>query len=165
MTKVAPDSKANDSDYVFITFILRQLPHGLIGLLIAVFFASTLASKAAELNALGSTTTVDVYRHIVKRDAADAHYVKASKYFTILWGLVAIAFALFAHMVENLIEAVNILGFDFLRSDARHVFGGLFPAPRRWNGDFLGRHCRAAYHFWAVLFASDGHFEDRLSLV
>ncbi len=113
LQKATPDAKASDSDYVFITFILRHLPHGLIGLLIAVFFSSTLASKAAELNALGSTTTVDLYRHLVKRDAEDAHYVKASRYFTIFWGLVAIGFALFANMVENLIEAVNILGSIF----------------------------------------------------
>jgi hypothetical protein len=109
----APEAKASDSDYVFITFILSNLPHGLIGLLVAVFFAATLSSKAGELNALGSTTTVDLYRHIVKRDASDTHYVAASKAFTIFWGLVAIGFALFANMVENLIEAVNILGSIF----------------------------------------------------
>jgi Na+/proline symporter len=65
------------------------------------------------LNALGSTTTVDFYRHLLKREAADAHYVAASKFFTIFWGLVAISFALFANMMENLIEAVNILGSIF----------------------------------------------------
>jgi Na+/proline symporter len=85
----------------------------LIGLLVAVFFAAALSSKAAELNALGSTTTVDVYRHIVKRDASDAHYVAASKCFTALWGLVALAFALFANLVENLIQATNILASIF----------------------------------------------------
>src|SRR6202030_4815619 len=96
---------ANDADYVFITFILQQLPHGVIGLLVAAFFAAALSSKAAELNALGSCTTVDFYRHIIKRNATDAHYVTASKWFTLLWGLVALAFALFANMVENLIQA------------------------------------------------------------
>jgi Na+/proline symporter len=113
LQKATPDAKASDSDYVFITFILRHLPHGLIGLLIAVFFLSTLASKAAELNALSSTTTVDLYRHMVKRDADDAHYVRASRFFTIFWGFVAVGFALFANMVENLIEAVNSLGSIF----------------------------------------------------
>ena len=103
----------NDSDYVFITFILDQLPHGVIGLLVAVFFAAAFSSKAGELNALGSTTTVDFYRHIVKRDASDAHYVNASKWFTALWGLVAIGFALYAQLAENLIQAVNILGSIF----------------------------------------------------
>ncbi|MDQ2730560.1 MAG: sodium:solute symporter [Armatimonadota bacterium] len=107
------NTTGNDADYVFITFILRELPHGLIGLLVAAFFAAALASKAAELNALGSTTTVDIYRHIVKRTASDAHYVTASKCFTVFWGLVAISFALFANLVENLIQAVNILGSIF----------------------------------------------------
>lgn len=104
---------ANDADYVFITFILDHLPHGLIGLLVTAFFAAALSSKAGELNALGSTTTVDVYRHIIKREASDAHYVVASKCFTAFWGLVAIGFALFAHLAENLIQAVNILGSIF----------------------------------------------------
>ena len=79
-------AKSPDTDYVFITFILQHLPHGLIGLLIAAFFAATLSSKAAELNALASTTTVDFYRHLVKRQAADAHYVGASRWFTVMWG-------------------------------------------------------------------------------
>jgi Na+/proline symporter len=98
---------------VFITFILRELPHGLIGLLVAVFFASTLSSKAGELNALGTTTVVDLYRHLVKRDESDAHYVVASKLFTVFWGLVAIGFALFANLVENIIQAVNIVASIF----------------------------------------------------
>ena len=105
--------KTNDADYVFITFVLKHLPHGVIGLLVAAFFAAALSSKAAELNALGSTTTVDFYRHIIKRDATDAHYVTASKCFTLLWGLVALAFALFANLAENLIQAVNIVGSVF----------------------------------------------------
>jgi Na+/proline symporter len=108
-----PGKKANDSDYVFITFILGYLPHGLIGLLVTVFFAAALSSKAGELNALGSTTIVDIYRHVVKRDADDAHYVTATKWFTAFWGLVAIGFALFAHLAENLIQAVNIVGSIF----------------------------------------------------
>lgn len=108
-----PGVKSNDADYVFVSFILGYLPHGLIGLLIAAFFAAALQSKAAELNALGSTTTVDFYRHLIKRDATDAHYVIASKWFTLFWGLVALAFALFANLVENLIQAINIVGSVF----------------------------------------------------
>lgn len=108
-----PGVKSNDADYVFVTFVLDHLPHGLIGLLIAAFFAAALQSKAAELNALGSTTTVDFYRHLLKREASDAHYVAASRWFTFFWGLVAIAFALFANLVENLIQAVNIVGSVF----------------------------------------------------
>ncbi|HEY5228001.1 MAG TPA: sodium:solute symporter, partial [Opitutaceae bacterium] len=106
-------SSSNDSDYVFIDFILDYLPHGLIGLLVTAFFAAALSSKAGELNALGSTTTVDIYRHLVRRGASDAHYLMASRCFTAFWGLVAIAFALFANLSENLIQAVNILGSIF----------------------------------------------------
>ncbi len=108
-----PGVKSNDADYVFVSFILDHLPHGLIGLLIAAFFAAALQSKSAELNALGSTTTVDFYRYLIKSEASDAHYVTASKWFTLLWGLVALAFALFANLAENLIQAVNIVGSVF----------------------------------------------------
>ncbi len=113
MLAANPGLKGNDADYVFITFILNFLPHGLIGLLVAAFFAAALSSKAAELNALGSTTMVDFYRHLVKREATDAHYVRMTKWFTLFWGLVALGFALFCHLAENLIQAVNIVGSIF----------------------------------------------------
>jgi SSS family solute:Na+ symporter len=108
-----PKNKSKDSDYVFITFVTHYLPHGVIGLLVAVIFAAALSSKASELNALGSTTTVDFYKHVMKKDASDRHYINASKWFTALWGLVALAFALFANLAENLIQAVNIIGSIF----------------------------------------------------
>jgi len=108
-----PRALTNDADYVFVSFILAQLPHGLIGLLVAAFFAATFSSKAGELNALGATTTVDLYRHVVRRAADDRHYVFASKAFTLFWGLFAIAFALFANLAENLIQATNIIGSIF----------------------------------------------------
>ena len=108
-----PRTKTNDTDYVFITFILRYLPHGLIGLLIAAFFAAALSSKAAELNALASTSTIDFYHVLIDRKASDANLVTASKWFTVLWGFFAIAFALFANLSENLIQAVNIIGSIF----------------------------------------------------
>jgi Na+/proline symporter len=109
-----PRAKTKDSDYVFITFILTKLPHGAIGLLIAVMFAAALSSKAAELNALGTTTTIDFWRHFRPLAAADeARNVRVAKRFTALWGLFAVAFALFAGFAENLIEAINILGSIF----------------------------------------------------
>lgn len=108
-----PKAKTNDSDYVFITFVLEHLPHGIIGLLFAMIFAGGLSSSSAELNALGSTTAVDFYRNVFRKDASDAHYVAASKLFTALWGVIAVGFALFANLVENLIQAVNILGSIF----------------------------------------------------
>jgi SSS family solute:Na+ symporter len=109
-----PRAKTKDSDYVFITFIVRELPHGAIGLLVAVMFSAALSSKAAELNALGTTTTIDLWRHLRPLAAADeARNVRVARWFTALWGLVAIAFALFAGFTENLIEATNILGSIF----------------------------------------------------
>jgi solute:Na+ symporter, SSS family len=113
LSMVNPATASSDADYVFITFILQQLPHGIIGLLVAAFFAAALSSKAAELNALGSTTTVDFYRQLINREATDTHCVAVSKWFTAFWGVVAIGFALYAHLAENLIQAVNILGSIF----------------------------------------------------
>ena len=109
-----PRAKTKDSDYVFITFILTTLPHGAIGLLVAVMFAAALSSKAAELNALGTTTTMDLWRHVRPRETPDeARDVRVAKRFTALWGVVAVGFALFAGFAENLIEAINILGSIF----------------------------------------------------
>ena len=102
-----------DADYVFITFVMRHLPHGLIGLLVAAILAAAMNSKAGELNALASTTLVDFYRPLFRREAPDEHYVRASRWLTVFWGLVAIGFALFAHLVENLIQASNILASIF----------------------------------------------------
>ncbi len=104
---------ANSADYVFITFILRELPHGAIGLLVAAFFAAALSSKAAELNALGTSTTIDFYRLLIKRDATDAECLTVTRWFTAFWGIIAIVIALFANLSENLIQAVNILGSIF----------------------------------------------------
>jgi len=99
---------------VFITFIVTELPHGAIGLLIAVMFAAALGSKAAELNALGTTTTIDLWRQLRPLAAADeARNVRVARRFTLLWGAVAVGFALFAGFAENLIEAINILGSIF----------------------------------------------------
>ncbi|HVY71424.1 MAG TPA: sodium:solute symporter [Verrucomicrobiae bacterium] len=109
-----PRAKIKDSDYIFITFILSQLPHGAIGLLLAVMFASTLCSKAGELNALGATTTIDLWRHFRPLAAHDeARNVRAAKWFTAFWGLFAMGFALFASFAENLIEALNIIASIF----------------------------------------------------
>ncbi len=106
--------QTKDSDYVFITFILTQLPHGAIGLLLAVMFASALCSKAGELNALGTTTTIDLWRHFRPLAAHDeARNVRNAKWCTAAWGLFAIGFALFVSFTENLIEGLNIVASIF----------------------------------------------------
>ena len=116
LNRAGADPKSKESDYVFITFILEQLPHGLVGLLVAVILSATMSATAAALNALGSTTVVDFYRPIVSPHASDQHYLRATQIFTAAWGLVAIGVASFAHLVENLIEAGNILGSIFYGS-------------------------------------------------
>jgi Na+/proline symporter len=108
-----PGVSTNDADYIFISFILDHMPHGIIGLLVALIFAGAISSLASELTALGSTTTVDFYRHKVRPNESDTHYVGASKLFTLMWGCIGIGFALFANLVENLIQAINILGSIF----------------------------------------------------
>ena len=136
-----PHATTNEADYVFISFILHYLPHGIIGLLVAAFFAAALSSKAAELTALGSSTTVDLYRHL-KTGATDGECLRASKWFTALWGVVAIGFALYAHLVENLIQAVNILGSIFYG-----VMLGIFVVA------FFLRRVGGTAVFWAALAA------------
>jgi Na+/proline symporter len=109
-----PRAKTKDSDYVFISFIVAQVPHGVVGLLVAVMIAAALGSKAGELNALGTTTTIDLWRHFRPLAAHDERRnVRVAKWFTALWGFFAIGFALYAGFAENLIEAINILGSIF----------------------------------------------------
>jgi len=110
--KANPKAETNDKDYVFIHFILNNLPRGLIGLLLAVILSAAMSSTASELNALGSTTTIDLYRRNNK-GRSDKHYLWASKGFTMLWGIIAIGVACVANLFENLIELVNIIGSIF----------------------------------------------------
>ena len=110
---VDPEAETNDKDYVFITFILNHLPKGLVGLLLAVVFSAAMSSTAAELNALASTTTVDIYKRNIKQDGSEQHYLRMSKAFTLLWGVFAILFACFGTLFENLIQFVNIVGSLF----------------------------------------------------
>jgi len=108
-----PGANTLDKDYVFITFVMNYLPHGLIGLLLAVVFSAAMSSTASELNALASTTTVDIYKRSVNRNGNDYHYVKASKWFTAGWAVFGMLFASVANQAENLIQFVNIIGSIF----------------------------------------------------
>lgn len=107
-----PLEEPNDKDYVFIHFILHHLPKGAIGLLLAMALSAAMSSTASELNALGTTTTVDLYRRNVQ-GKTDKHYLKMSKWFTLLWGVLAILFACVANLFDNLIQLVNIIGSIF----------------------------------------------------
>lgn len=107
-----PQIETNDKDYVFITFILTYLPKGLIGLLLAMIFSAAMSSTASELNALGATTSVDLYRRRVP-GKSDKHYLFITKALTFMWGIIAICFACYGTLFENLIQFVNIVGSVF----------------------------------------------------
>jgi len=111
--KADPAAKIKDTDYVFITFVTEYLPIGLVGLLLAVIFSAAMSSTSSELNALATTTVVDLYRRSLTKDRSDRHYLNASKAFTAIWGGVALVFAATANLFENLIQAVNIVGSLF----------------------------------------------------
>lgn len=111
--KANKDAETNDKDYVFIHFILNNLPKGLIGLLLAVILSAAMSSTASELNALGTITALDLYKRNKKGTFSEKHYVNASKAFTLLWGVIAIIIACYANLFDNLIQLVNIIGSIF----------------------------------------------------
>ena len=108
-----PSAETNDKDYIFMSYVIDYLPTGVIGLLFAVMFCAAMSSTASELNALASTSTIDIYKRSIKKKENDHHYLMSSKYFTLLWGVLAILFATTASLFENLIQAVNLLGSLF----------------------------------------------------
>jgi SSS family transporter len=137
-----PGAETKDTDYVFLGFVLGYLPAGLVGLLVAVILTAAMSSTAGELSALGTTTTMDLWRRSFRPDATDRQTLVASKLFTVGWGFLAIAFATFASLIDNLIQAVNILGSLFYGTVL-----GIFLA-----AFFLKRTTGAAV-FWSALAA------------
>jgi SSS family transporter len=111
--RVAPGTETKDSDYIFIRFVLGHMPSGLVGLLVAAILMAAMSSTASELSSLGSTSFVDLYKRWIDPDVEDAKSVRVSQAFTVFWGLMAVGFATFAALLDNLIEAVNILGSIF----------------------------------------------------
>jgi Na+/proline symporter len=138
IVKNNPAADTNDTNYIFLTYVINYLPAGVIGLLIAVIFAASMSSTSSELNALASTSLVDIYKRMIRKDGSDRHYLVASKLITVVWGLYAIMVAQFANQLGSLIEAVNILGslfygtilgifvagFYFKKLGGHAVFGG-----------------------------------------
>ena len=110
MKKNDKGADENDTNYVFLTFVTRYLPKGLIGLLIAIIFLASMGSTASALNSLASTTVIDIYKRIINPGASERNYLNASRLATIFWGVVCIAMALYASRIGNLLEAVNKLG-------------------------------------------------------
>jgi SSS family transporter len=129
VARAVPHAEPRDSDYIFLTFVMANLPRGLIGLLIAVILCAAMSSTASELTALGGCTIVDFYRRSFRREAPDAHYLRAAKIATFGWGVLAVAFAASAALLDNLIQAVNILGSLFYGT-ILGIFLGAFFAPR-----------------------------------
>jgi Na+/proline symporter len=114
LIKQADDTvETNDKDYIFISFILDFLPKGLVGLLLAVILSAAMSSTASELNALASTTTMDLFKRNIKTEKSDRYFLNASKLFTLGWGIFAIGFACIAYLSDNLIQLVNIIGSIF----------------------------------------------------
>ncbi|MEO5601181.1 MAG: sodium:solute symporter [Cyclobacteriaceae bacterium] len=111
--RAIPNAKTQDTDYIFLNFVLTHLPNGIIGLLLAVMFSAAMSSLAGELNALASTTSVDIYKRSFKSNGSNEHYLLASRLFTIMWAVLAMIFAMLASFAENLIQFVNIVGSLF----------------------------------------------------
>lgn len=141
IAEAIPSAKTQDKDYIFLNFVLTHLPHGVIGLLLAVMFSAAMSSMASELNALASTTTVDIYKRVFKSNASASHYLNSSKFFTVLWALIAMAFASLANFAENLIQFVNIVGSLFYGT----ILGIFLVA-------FYVKKIRSNAVFWAAIF-------------
>ncbi|MCX2451868.1 sodium:solute symporter [Pedobacter sp. PLR] len=110
MTKNDEQADVNDNNYIFLSFVTQYLPKGLIGLLIAIIFLASMGSTASALNSLASTTVIDIYKRLIRKNGSDKEYLQASRWATVFWGVVCIIMALYASKIGNLLEAVNILG-------------------------------------------------------
>jgi Na+/proline symporter len=142
IAKAIPGAKTQDRDYIFLNFVLHHLPHGVVGLLLAVMFSAAMSSMSSELNALASTTTIDIYKRSINATGSDNHYVTASKLFTVLWACIAMVFASLATFAENLIQFVNIVGSLFYGT----ILGMFLVA-------FYIKHVKSAAVFYAALMA------------
>jgi SSS family solute:Na+ symporter len=111
--KQDPTADTRDRDYIFISFVLKNLPVGLVGLILAAIFCASWSTTASELTALSSTCVVDIYRRSFAKGKSDRHYLFASRFFTLLWGVFIVIFASSVTLPENLIQAVNIIGSFF----------------------------------------------------
>lgn len=138
ISEADPLVETNDKDYVFIHFILNNLPKGLIGLLLAVILSAAMSSTASELNALAGTTVIDLYKRNSTKEHSEAHYVKMSKWFTLGWGILAISVACVANLFDNLIQLVNIIGSIFYGNVLGIFLLAFFIKFVRGNAVFIG---------------------------
>ncbi|MCK4943639.1 MAG: sodium:solute symporter, partial [Candidatus Aminicenantes bacterium] len=143
--KHSANEDVSDTNYIFLSFVLKYMPIGLLGLIIAAIIAAAMSSTSSELNALASTTVVDIYKRMMKKTASDRHYLVTSKLLTVVWGIFAILFAQFANRLGTLVEAVNILGSLFYGT----ILGIFLVA-------FFLKFIRGAAAFYAAIFAEIG---------
>lgn len=136
--KANQKDKTNDADYVFIHYIINYLPKGLIGLLLAVILCAAMSSTASGISALASTTVIDIYKRNVKEEKSEKHYMFATKYFTVMWGIIAILFACVGTLFENLIQLVNIVGSIFYGTVLGIFLVGFYIKYVKSNAIFLG---------------------------
>ena len=138
--QAVPDTDPKDKDYVFVDFVLHHLPAGLIGVIFAMIFCASWSTKASELNSLAATTVSDIYRRSLVPNKDDAHYLKASRWATVLWGVFIMVFATYVRLPDNLIQAVNMLGSLFYGT----LLGIFFTA-------FFLKHIGGQAVFWAAV--------------
>ncbi|WP_194973225.1 sodium:solute symporter [Aquiflexum lacus] len=137
IVKNDPMAETRDTDYVFMRFVMDYLPKGIVGLLFAVIFSAAMSSTASELNSLGTTTTIDIYKRSISKHSSQYHYMLSSKWFTAIWGIFAIVFATYATLFENLIQAVNLLGSLFYGTILGIFFVAFYMKWIRGNAVFI----------------------------
>jgi len=151
--KINPKADSNDSNYVFLYYVTTRLPKGVVGLLIAIIFLAAMGSTASGLNSLASTSAVDIYKRMFRKEASDQQYLNASRLLTLFWGLFCMGIALFASQLGNLIEAVNILGSLFYGT-ILGIFLTAF-ALKKVNGTQVFAAALITEVFVVLLYASD----------
>ena len=137
MKKSDPDTNPNDTNYIFLSFVIKFLPVGVVGLILAVIFAASMSSTASELNALASTTVIDIYKRIFHKSGSERHYLWVSRSATLLWGIYAILLAETASRLGSLIEAVNIVGSLFYGTILGIFLVGFYLKPIRATSTFI----------------------------
>ena len=153
-------STENDTNYIFLTFVMRYLPAGIVGLVLAVIFTASMSSSSGEINSLATVTVIDIYKRHMNSNATDHHYLNASRIATVFWGLFATIFATFAYDFGALIEAVNQVGSLFYGGHPRSLRAGILRKESRRNGSLLRSNRRRISNF-----RDRAIYVDQISLV
>ena len=144
----------DDTNYIFLSFVTKYLPAGVVGLIVAVIFSAAMSSTSGEINSLSAVTVIDIYRRHIKRDASDRHYLIASRIATVFWGCFAMGFAQYGKNFGALIQAVNVIGSLFYGGLLGVFVLAFFFRSVGANGAFFGVLAGEAAIFAANLFTS-----------